>query len=690
MRSLAIVLALVLGASTPFTAGQLKLSPTPEQAAANQVTPGEFVVEHPTLINLGFEWHIDGDANRNASVDVTFRKQGDTAWRKALPLLRLQGEQTYSANTWNLVAPNAFMGSILDLEPDTAYEVKMQMSDPDGVREQGSGNGDQRSRSGTATKTVTVKTRAVPVPAEGGKTYHVYPTKWQGKKIEPAFEGIMCAYNYYCGAGDTAPGGRPRVKAGDTILVHAGTYAYHWEFYGNQTTVNATTTFEGTYYLTADGTAEKPIVIKAAGDGEVILDGRDNFNLINVKAADYNYFEGITFRNTKIAIWAGTQFIAGSKGLTVKNCRFEDVGMGVFTNYSGSSDFYIADSVFLGRNDPKHLIGWNGPFWQAFEHVEGQEYPPVMKSYTGIRLYGPGHIVAHNYVADFHDGIDTDFYGNPDGSSAVEGPNYPPKEYWDRRPTSIDIYNNYITNAHDNSIEMDGSMHNIRVMRNMLINSASHPMSTQPSGGGPIYFIRNIVYHAPGGATRLTQGSPGVLFYNNTVVTEASGAMAANLHWRNNLILGSNALAAVFSMNTNTTYSSSDYNGFTAGAFAWNTPPSGTARLAAENAKLETHQYKSLAEYQQGSGQDAHSVTIDYDILMKVPKLDAKDLATVQRLYKAEDLDFRLKAGSIAVDRGEELPTITDGFSGTAPDLGALEVGKPLPTYGPRTRRDGR
>ena len=44
-----------------------------------QVTPGEFVVEHPTLINLGFEWHIDGDANRNASVDVSFRKQVKTA-----------------------------------------------------------------------------------------------------------------------------------------------------------------------------------------------------------------------------------------------------------------------------------------------------------------------------------------------------------------------------------------------------------------------------------------------------------------------------------------------------------------------------------------------------------------------------------------------------------------------------------
>ena len=41
-----------------------------------QVTPGELVVEHPTLINLGFEWRIDGDANRNASVAVSFQKAG--------------------------------------------------------------------------------------------------------------------------------------------------------------------------------------------------------------------------------------------------------------------------------------------------------------------------------------------------------------------------------------------------------------------------------------------------------------------------------------------------------------------------------------------------------------------------------------------------------------------------------------
>ena len=48
--------------------------------------------------------------------------------------------------------------------------------------------------------------------------------------------------------------------------------------------------------------------------------------------------------------------IAGSKGLTVKRCRFENVNLGIFTNYSGSSNFYIADNYFIGRDDSKRRL----------------------------------------------------------------------------------------------------------------------------------------------------------------------------------------------------------------------------------------------------------------------------------------------------------------------------------------------
>lgn len=666
------------------------------------VEPGEFVIENPTLINLGFEWFIQGDENRNAKVEVSYRKQGEMAWKQGLPLLRLQGERIYqSEGVFDVVSPNMFAGSILDLQPDTPYEARFVLSDPDGIKGQ----------SGAAlTKTVTVKTRPEPKPFAGGRVFHVYPKDYQGTKVQPAFDALMCAYNYYCGGGDTVTAGRPRVKPGDTILVHGGLYKYNPEYYTGDVRVNATTPFEGTYYLTASGTPEKPIVIKGAGDGEVIFDGNGNFNLFNVKAANYNYFEGVTIRNTDIGIWAGTQFIAGSKGLTVKRCRFSNVNTAIFTNYAGSSDFYIADSTFLGRDDPKHLFGWNGPFWAQFNGVDGQVFPPKLDSYTAVRLYGPGHVVAYNYIADFHDGIDIETYGNPDGSHAMDGPNYPPKEFWDRRPSAIDFYNNYMTNFHDNAFEIDGGMHNIRVMRNMMVNSASHPFCNQPAIGGPVYWIRNIAYHAPGGSTRLTNGAAGVLFYNNTILTETSAGSSANTHWRNNLMLGENSSPAIFSVNTNTNYSSSDYNGFRSNpgaefSFQWNSPPAqiradysglllprprpgmggGGGRTGAPaNPTLETRRFKTLAEYSQATRQDQHSVAVDYDIFAKVTKLDAKDLKTVQNVYKSEDFDFRLKPGSAPVDRGAILPNITDGFSGKAPDLGALEAGQPLPHYGPR------
>jgi hypothetical protein len=578
-----------------------------------------------------------------------------------------------------------FAGSILDLEPDTAYEARFVLSDPDGV-------------TGDAQRTVTVHTRPEPKPATGGRTFHVYPPGFKGQKQEPSFEGLMCAYNLTCSGTDWATAGRPRVKPGDVILVHAGLYKYNRLEYTNDPAVNRTEPLDGTYYLTADGTEDRPIVIKGAGDGEAIFDGAGNFALFDVKTADYTYFEGLTFRNSDYAIWAGTQFIAGSKGLTVKHCRFEDVATGVFSNYSGSSNFYIADNYFIGRDDPNHVIGWSGNFWAPFNGVEGQKFPPVMGSYVAVKVYGPGHVIAYNYVANFHDGIDIETYGNPDGSAAADGPKYPPREYWDRRPVAIDFYNNYMTNFHDNPFEADGGMHNVRIMRNMIINSASHAFCNQPVLGGPTYWIRNIAYHLPGGSTRLTNGSAGVFFFNNTVISETQAASASNIHWRNNLFLGENSAPAIFSVNTFTNYTSSDYNGFrlnpgAENSFGWNSPPftkaadfSGMGQPGANAAtsKLETRAFKTLAEYSAATKQDQHSVLVDYDVFVNVPRLDAQDRKAVQKVYKAEDFDFRLKPNSAAVDKGVALPNVTDGFAGMAPDLGALEVGQPAPHYGPR------
>jgi hypothetical protein len=694
MRSSFVVGVIVVGLIAVWAGGSsVRLAGQTRGAPINGVTAGDFLVEPPTLINLGFEWRIDGDDNRNAAVAVSYRRAGETAWKPALPLLRLQHERVYNGNTngdmLDFVAPNMFAGSILDLEPDTEYEARFVISDPDGVR-------------GQRERVVKVRTRAEPKPYAGGRVFHVYPPGTTTQNQALSFEGLMCAYNLTCAGTDWATAGRPRVQPGDTILVHAGVYKYNRYDYTNARTGNRTVPLDGTYYLTAKGTAERPIVIKGAGDGDAIFDGDGNFTLFDVRAADYTYFENLTFRNADYAILAGTQFIAGAKGLTVKHCRFENVGSGVFTNYSGSSNFYIADNWFIGRHDPNHVIAWTaaqqgtsastGVNWAQFDGVEGQKFPPPMLSYLAVKVYGPGHVIAYNYVANFHDGIDIETYGNPDGSAALGGPKYPSKDYWDKRPVAIDFYNNYMTNFHDNPFETDGGMHNVRVLRNMMINSASHAFCNQPSLGGPVYWIGNIAYHLPGGSTRLTNGSAGVLFYHNTILAETTAAATSNTHWRNNLILGENSAPAIFSVSSFTRYTSSDYNGFRPNpgaevAFQWATPKApATADYAAKDhtVTLDIARFRDFDEYRRATGQDQHSVLVDYDIFTNVRRLDAHDAATVQKVYKAEDLDFTLRKGSAAIDRGVALPNVNDGFTGTAPDLGALEVGKPAPHYGPR------
>src|ERR1700753_3392721 len=61
--------------------------------AQNPTASGEFTAEPPTLVSLGFEWRIQGDDNRNAAVEVSYRRKGQAEWRKGLPLMRSQREE---------------------------------------------------------------------------------------------------------------------------------------------------------------------------------------------------------------------------------------------------------------------------------------------------------------------------------------------------------------------------------------------------------------------------------------------------------------------------------------------------------------------------------------------------------------------------------------------------------------------
>jgi hypothetical protein len=652
----------------------LLLSASPAYAE-NKTTAGDFSVEPPTLLSLGFDWKIAGDDNRNASVDVSYRKKGDSAWKKGLPLLRLQHEWVNGGppqandnplmprTPFDYIVPNMFSGSILNLEPDTEYECAFVMSDPDGIQ-------------GVTRRLAIARTRKEPMPATGGKTYHVYPVDWKGEKQEPAFTGLMSAYYMGTSHYDYENAWPARVKPGDVILVHAGLYVSDRFHYMNGAArpgyLSLGTVFDGTYYLTASGTADRPIVIKGAGDGEVVFDGDGAQNLFNLMAANYNYFEGLTIRNTNVAFLLGIKDITGSSGFTLKHSKIYNVGRAVQDDWSGSKNYYIADNSFIGRHDPDKMMSWIGAIWEKFPG-----FPELLTSEYAIKVYGQGHVVAHNYLAHWHDAIDVATYGNPDGA---------PNVIEDRLPVSIDFYGNDIFNMGDNCIESDGGARNIRVFRNRCFNVASQALSAQPMYGGPVYFYQNLVYNTPAsGSMKFVATPAGVLIYNNTFVggVNARGP-ASNVHFRNNLIVSQEEADQVFAVGTYTSYSTSDYNAFRLnpgkpGAFEWNTPAAGV--LADYKTAPVVHRYNTLKEYSDASGNEKHSVLVDFDTFVNVTMPDKTD---PQRLYKPDGLDFRLKPGSSAIDAGVVLPSVTDDFIGKAPDIGAFETGRPLPHYGPR------
>jgi hypothetical protein len=621
--------------------------------ADNRTHAGKFVVEHPTLLNLGFEWPIHGDENRNATVSVQFRAVGETGWRPALPLVRIGGENVYRRREHlDYTVPDGFAGSILNLQPGTEYECRFQLTDVDGTV-------------GETTHIVRAKTRSEPQPSKEGRTLHVYPPDYRGTRQEPSSSSLLEAY-YGAGLGDWNVVWERRARPGDTILMHAGLYKSDRLNYVDP----MMTPFDGTMSLTLKGTRDRPITIRAAGDGEVVFDGAGNHRLFDVMATQHHIFDGLTIRNTDVAIFAGQKEVLGAVALTVKNCRFENVGFGIWTEYAGSSDFYIADNLFLGRDDRFRLIGWTGPLWAS----AGAYGSHSLTSYYAVKVYGPGHVIARNAIAYFHDAIGISTYGTP--------PDDP-----DRRASSIDIYNNDMHMLNDDFVETDGGVHNVRVMNNRGVNAAQGGYSAQPVFGGPVYFIGNILYHVPTGVAFKFSAKPAGLFvYHNTIIGEqVTQDPSSNIHFRNNLFLGRDTPdRGIMTWANATDTFSSDYNGFrpnkgVSNQYTWLAPKVGQRTYEPRPEDWMT--FRTLADFRAATNQEAHGIEVDFDDFVE---LSPPDPARRHAVYHAIDLNFRLRPTSKAVDAGEVIPTVNDGCTGRAPDLGALELGKPEPKFGPR------
>ena len=396
-------------------------------------------------------------------------------------------------------------------------------------------------------------------------------------------------------------------KPGDTLVLGKGVY-------------------KGRFALRS-GEPGRPIVLIGSPDGPAVLDGGGAGNVISASGVHDVMLERLTFQNARWAL-----AFNGAARISVTGCVIRDCDHGfVAQRDSGKQQrIYIADNVLVGRSK-----------WPRNRGIESRR---------GIQVSGTGHVICHNRISNFGDGIDT-------------FSNYP--------CAAIDIYGNEISECTDDGIEMDYSEHNTRCFDNRLTN-VFQGISIQPIHGGPVYVFRNAMYNVTAETFKMHNNPSGGIFYHNTSVKAGmplvlwTGETVNNCITRNNLFVGTEGNYA-YESTAPMRRCDFDYDGF-----------GGTWK---QFLKFNRVRYKTIEAARKSAPAYRNVIRVSP---ARVFASGIKPPGDAKTKFDIRVNDLRIKAGSAGVDAGVALDNINDGFKGKAPDLGAYELGAKLPHYGPR------
>ncbi len=598
---------------------------------------------------------VSGDGDGDATASLEWRRSGEPGFRAGHPLVRIDAQ--------------AFAGSLFWLDPGTGYEVRVTLADPDGVV-------------GSPTATAALTTRADTLAEPSLRTLYVSPTGSDGHSgLDPDYPLRTLQH-----AADLA-------GAGDLVSAAPGIYRESVE-------------------LTSSGTAAQPIVFRGAGSG-VILDGADETIYDGVSwtfegSGVYSYATGFAtghvvtdlgrlyrydslgelqglgagapggfyrsgtrlyvkfangsspaVRQMHVARYEDGFYVDGLAHIRIENFEIRhfgsgDYGKGVYLRYSSDCAVRLcriheveSAGVWI-KGGERHLVEHNELWdtsifnwpWPYSKGSSAENNTVVLTNDVGR-----GNVVRRNTIYGTFNGI------GPCGDSP------PPTGI----TTETDVYENTFRQHTDDALEPEGHCANVRIWDN-TIEDAHMAFAVAPAAPGPTYLLRNIAYNT--GNTRTSQldgytasalkinsgyATPiGPLYlYHNTFLTEVADTSAVELlnpgastfiKARNNLMAG-------------TRYALAKYNPVT---LDWDWDDLYTTNTE-RFVYWEGTRYDTLAGFRAGTGQETNG------------------LAAAPKLVAPASGDFRPRADSALVDRGQVIPGINDDYDGSAPDVGACE-----------------
>ena len=400
------------------------------QGKVDAVMPGTIVVEPATPSALGVRWPVIGDRNLNATIAVAYRKTGNPTWSVGYPLFRTFNDRVSPDNA--VADGHLFAGSIVDLEPDTEYEVRFALEDPDG---------------GSAVRNLKLRTAAVPRLRVAMKQRHVVPLAagaapgGSGTAADP-FRGLQAALR--------------RAQPGDLLSLASGIYA------------------DGPFVLGSSGTRELPIAIRGPRDRSAVLDGRGSELLIDVSGREHVWFEWLTLRNAATLLKADR-----ASYITALRNSFEVLRFGFRSHgavYREAVGLYVSDNVFTGN------ARW--PRSRGIEEI------------YAISVTGSGHVISYNLIRNVGDAVHngdygrlsaTDIHNNDIDVCTDDGIE---ADYSD---TNVRIFRNRITNCFSGISMQPVHGGPVYVFRNALLNLEYSPFKLHNDMAGALIFHNTSV-----------------------------------------------------------------------------------------------------------------------------------------------------------------------------------------------------
>lgn len=625
------------------------------RAAAQTAISLSAVEGYGNLHAAGVVATVAGDAEGNAAAALEWRRSGEPAFRPGHPLLR--------------TGATRFVGSLFFLEPATSYEVRVTLSDPNGV-------------TGAPSLVASFATRSATLVEPSQRTLYVAPGGSNGNPgTDPLFPLATIQR-----AADLA-------QPGDLVRIAPGVY-------------------RESVTVPTSGTAAAPIVFRGEGPG-AILDGADaaiaaGVSWTNDGGGVYSRATGFAtghvvcelgrlfrygslaelatlgagapggfyFDGTRLAVHfsdgsapsAHTLHVARLEngfyldgrtqvrieGVEIRHYGSGDYGKGVYLRYSTDCavlrcDIHDVEAAGIWvKGGERHRLEENAiadssVFDWPWDWTKGSSAEATGIYFTDA--VGRGHVVRGNRLRGLFNGI------APCGSALAAGV----------ATLEVDVYGNDLAEHADDAFEPEGECPNVRFWDNR-IRDVHMAFAVAPAGTGPLWIVGNVAHDF--GNTRTSQidgytaswlkvnsgySTPvgPLLVYQNTFLSEAPGTSATALLNPGN---------STFVRSRNNVMAGTDYALYKVNPIAldWDRDDLVTTH-GSHFVWWQGTSYANLAALAAGTGQEAHGISAP------------------PRLVSPAAGIYRPQATSPLRDAGLAIAGINDGYEGAAPDLGAVE-----------------